>query len=77
MKDRAFVEEIITSFTQMRGLTIEPLKLEDYASATDLMNKHKIDYEDALHLASALRAGAQEIVSNDKDFDATTLKRIF
>jgi predicted nucleic acid-binding protein len=37
----------------------------------------KLDYEDALYLAVAIRVGAQEIVSNGKDFDTTYVKRIF
>jgi predicted nucleic acid-binding protein len=41
------------------------------------MDKHKIDYEDALHLTAAIKAGATEIVSNDKDFDGTAIKRVF
>jgi predicted nucleic acid-binding protein len=57
-------------------LTIESLKPEDLTSAAELMNNNKLDYEDALHLAVALRAGAKEIVTNDKGFNATNLKRI-
>ena len=40
------------------------------------MKAYDIDYEDALHLATALRVGAKEIVSNDKDFDKTPLTRV-
>jgi predicted nucleic acid-binding protein len=58
----------------MKGLTIEPLKPEDLTNAADLMSIHKIDYEDALHLATATRIGAQEIVTNDKDFNKTPIK---
>ena len=75
LKDKAFVEEVINSLTQMKGLTIEPLKPEDFIAAVDLMSNHKIDYEDALHLAVATRIGAQEIISNDKDFSTTPIKR--
>jgi predicted nucleic acid-binding protein len=75
LKDKAFVEEVINSLTRMKGLTIEPIKLEDFTSATDLMSNYKIDYEDALHLAVATRIGAQEIISNDKDFSTTHIKR--
>ncbi len=75
LKDRAFVEEVTNSLTRMKGLTIEPLKLEDLTSATDIMSDCKLDYEDALHLAVATRVGAQEIISNDKDFSATPIKR--
>jgi len=75
LKDKAFVEEVINSLTQMKGLTIEPLKPEDFTSATELMGNCKIDYEDALHLAVATRIGAKEIISNDKDFSTTPIKR--
>src|SRR3972149_10393692 len=30
LKDHAFVEEVINSLTRMRGLTVEPIKLEDF-----------------------------------------------
>ena len=76
LKDKEFVEEVTNSLTRMKGLTIEPLKLEDFTGATDLMSNYKIDYEDALHLAVATRIGAQEIISNDKDFSTTHIKRV-
>jgi uncharacterized protein len=75
LKDKAFVEEVTNSLTRMKGLTIEPLKPEDLTNATDLMSDYKIDYEDAIHLAVATRIGAKEIVSNDKDFNVTPIKR--
>jgi predicted nucleic acid-binding protein len=40
------------------------------------MKEYNLDYEDSIHLAVALRTGAQEIVSNDKDFESTPLRRI-
>jgi uncharacterized protein len=78
LKDKVFLEEVINSLTHMRGLAIEPLKSEDFAVAIDLMsNNHKIDYEDALHLAVATRIGAQEVISNDKGLSTTSIKRTF
>ncbi|MEM2153278.1 MAG: PIN domain-containing protein [Nitrososphaeria archaeon] len=41
------------------------------------MGEYGLDFEDALHLASALRYNLKEIISNDLDFDQTPLKRIF
>lgn len=76
LKDKTFVEEVIHSLTHIKGLTIEPLRPEDFTKAVDLMNDYKIDCEDALHLTVATRTGAREIVSNDKDFDASPIKRI-
>ena len=75
LKDKTFTEKVVNSITHIRGLTIEPLKPEDFTKAVDLMNDCKLDYEDSIHLAIAIRTGAQEIVSNDKDFDTTLIKR--
>lgn len=75
LKEKNFVEEVVNALTHIKGLVIEPLKLEDFAKALDLMNDCKLDYEDAIHLATATRLSAQEIVTNDKDFDATPIRR--
>ncbi len=76
LKNIVFVEEVTNSLTRMKGLTVEPLKPEDLTAAVDLMCSSKIDYEDALHLTVAIRIGAQEVVSNDKDFNTTQIKRV-
>lgn len=76
LKDKAFAEEVTNSLIHMNGLTIEPLKSEDFTKATELMSNYRIDYEDALHLAVATRINAQEIITNDKDFNTTNIKRI-
>jgi predicted nucleic acid-binding protein len=75
LMDKAFTEEVITSITNLRSLTIEPLKPEDFTKAVELMEDYKLDYEDSIHLAVAMRTGAQEILSNDEDFDVTPIKR--
>jgi len=75
LKDKSFVEEVVNSITHIKGLIIEPLKPEDFAKAVDLMKECNLDYEDSIHLAVATRAGAQEIISNDKDFDGAPIKR--
>ena len=75
LRDKVFVEEVINSITNLKGLVIEPLKPEDFIRALDLMEEYSLDYEDSLHLSVAVRAEAKEIISNDKDFDKTPLKR--
>jgi predicted nucleic acid-binding protein len=77
LRNRSFVEQITGALTQLRGLTIEPLKPEDLITAVELLNNNKLDYEDALHLAVAIRTGAQKIITNDKDFDTTDIPRTF
>ena len=75
LKDEIFVQQVINPITSIKGLVIESLRSEDFKKASDLMNECKLDYEDSLHLAVAIRTGAQEIISNDKDFDTTQIKR--
>ena len=77
LKNKAFVERVISSLTLLKGLALEPLRPEDFIQASGLMEEYDLDYEDALHLSVALRVNAKEIISNDKDFDRTPLKRIF
>jgi predicted nucleic acid-binding protein len=59
------------------GLIVTPLTQRDVAQAVSLMKEYGLDYEDALHLAAALRSKVREIISNDQDFDKTPLKRRF
>lgn len=75
LRDKKFVQEAVNSVTRLKGLTIEPLKPEDFNKALNLMEECPLDFEDAIHLAVATRTRAQEIVSNDKDFDAAPIKR--
>ncbi len=77
LNDKTFTSEIIKAITQIKGLIIEPLKLEDFTTALGIMHDFKLDYEDSLHLAVAIRTGAKDIISNDKDFKTAPLKRSF
>ena len=77
LKDREFLESIINPITSLPGLEIAALREKDLTQALELMEAYSLDYEDALHLAVALREKATTIVSNDKDFDKTPLKRTF
>lgn len=75
LKDKNFVNQILNAFTSIKPLKMEPLKIEDYRKAADLMSECGLDFEDSLHLAVAMRIKAQEIISNDKDFDTTQIRR--
>lgn len=77
LRDKQLVESIVNAITHLKGLVIVRLEPEDYVRAAELMKEYGLDYEDLLHLAAALKAGAKEIVTNDADFDNTPLKRIF
>lgn len=77
LKDKDFVNQVVKPITSIKALTIEPLKSDDFKKAAGLMTECGLDFEDCLHLAVASRIGAQSIISNDKDFDNTQIKRIF
>ncbi|MEM1995196.1 MAG: type II toxin-antitoxin system VapC family toxin [Nitrososphaerales archaeon] len=77
LKDQELVEEAVNSIEGLPGLRIMPLTMEDLIEAAKLMKEYSLDYEDAIHLASALKSRAKEIISNDVDFDRTPLKRRF
>lgn len=77
LRDRELIEETVNSIKSLPGLTITPLTIEDVTQAAKLMRERDLDYEDAIHLATALRNRAKEILSNDEDFEKTPLKRKF
>lgn len=77
LKDRELVGIVVSSIRSLAGLTIEPLTGEDLLQASELMEVYGLDFEDAVHLAVAMRCGAGQIVSNDRDFDRTPLRRLF
>jgi len=69
-------EGLIRKIRELGFLQIEPLLLRDYVHALELTRKYRLDLEDALHLATALRRGLGEIYTNDPDFDRTPVKRV-
>ena len=75
--DVEFASRLAAAFGELKGLEIAQLEARDYVDAIPLMERYRVDLEDALHLATALRLGARRIVSNDADFDRTPLKRVF
>ena len=77
LKNKKIIEIVVDALTNLAGLEIVSLKREDHIATLELMDKYKLDYEDSLHLAVAMRERATKIISNDEDFDRTPLKRIF
>jgi len=77
LREKEFVKTVIRSITGLKGLKIEPLIKEDFARAVEIMNDAGLDYEDSLHSAVALRKNVEELVSNDRDFNKTKVKRVF
>ncbi|MEM3031833.1 MAG: PIN domain-containing protein, partial [Nitrososphaerota archaeon] len=55
LKDQELVGEVVNSIEGLSGLRIIPLTVEDITQAAKLMKEYSLDYEDAVHLATALR----------------------
>jgi len=75
--DRGFVGKVLEAIFSLHGLEVIPVLREDYSRAYELMEKYRLDLEDSIHLATALREKAAKIISNDIDFNKTPLTRIF
>ena len=54
-KDKSLVASVIYPITHIKGLTIEPLKPEDFAKAFDLMSECRLDYDCLLYTSPSPR----------------------
>ncbi len=77
LNDVWFVKKLASAFRELKGLEVVQLEAYDCVRAIVLMEKFRLDLEDALHLATALRLCARRIISNDADFDRAPLTRMF
>lgn len=63
------IEYFIKSIIKSNGLLIYDLKTADRLASIKLIEKYKLDYEDAIILQSAISCNCSEILSFDKHFD--------
>jgi uncharacterized protein len=77
LNDQSLMEEITSSFSDLKGIHFAPLTFEQLTEAPNLMTQYNLDLEDAVHLTVALENNASRIISNDKDFDRVPISRIF
>lgn len=69
-KDRNMAVRYGSMLFAMAGLRILPVSPNDVYYGLSMMRKYpKLRPRDSLHLSTAIRAGANIIVSDDKDFD--------
>jgi len=76
LAERYSEEEFVKKVRDLVFLRVEPLLFKDYEEALKHMKLYGLDFEDALHLTTALRVGVKEIYTNDADFDKTPMKRL-
>jgi len=77
LKEKTLVLQAVEAILSLPELEVVPLTKGDCRNALEFMETYHLDYEDALHLAVALRCGATTIVSCDSDFDDAPIGRIF
>jgi len=77
LKDQTLIKQVTTSITELKGLRIVPLTIDQAVEAPFLMRQYNLDFEDALHLVAAMEYNSVRIVSNDRDFDRTPMDRVF
>ena len=79
LKNKKFVQDILEPILYLNnlGLKIVPLTSRIFEKALKAMNKHSLDFEDALHYATAKENKVETIISNDNDFNKTDLKAVF
>lgn len=77
LRDRELIRTVMDAISSLTTLDIVPLEYRDCVKALECMERYGLDYEDATHLAVALRMGATTIVSNDRDFDRVPIERVF
>jgi predicted nucleic acid-binding protein len=73
--DPGLVARFLSEISKWRGLTIVDLPIEEELIASELASKTGLDFDDGLHYYYARKNGLQ-IVSFDKDFDRTDIRRV-
>jgi len=77
LKDTEFIKDVLEALLGLSKLRIVPLSKEVFRTASEAMTRFSLDFEDAIHYATAIKHGATKIISNDRDFEKTDIQRIF
>jgi predicted nucleic acid-binding protein len=73
--DPKLVSRFLSEIATWRGLTVIDLSIDEEVVASELANSVGLDFDDGLQYYYAKKAGLQ-IVSFDRDFDKTDVKRV-
>ena len=73
--DPKLVSRFLSEIATWRGLTVIDLSIDEEVVASELANSAGLDFDDGLQYYYAKKAGLQ-IVSFDRDFDKTDVKRV-
>jgi len=73
--DPKLVSKFLSEIATWRGLVVVDLPIEEEVLASDLASSVELDFDDGLQYYYAKKAKLQ-IVSFDRDFDKTDVKRV-
>jgi len=73
--DPKLVSRFLSEVSTWRGLTVVDLSIDEEMVASELASNVGLDFDDGLQYYYAKKAGLQ-VVSFDKDFDKTDVKRV-
>ncbi|MDW8000514.1 MAG: type II toxin-antitoxin system VapC family toxin [Candidatus Nitrosocaldus sp.] len=51
----------------MEALAVEFIPIDDWSKVIDVMKRYGLDFEDSIHVYSAISANVDEIISNDDE----------
>lgn len=75
LNDPALILAFVRNLQNSLGLTVYESSLEDEMASSMLMDKVKLDFDDALQYYVAKKLGAEAIISYDKHFDKLDVAR--
>ena len=75
LNDPTLILAFLRNVQNSSGLDVYETRLEEEMAASMLMDKIKLDFDDALHYFIAKKFEVEAIVSYDKHFDTVDIKR--
>lgn len=75
LNDSALILTFLRNFQGSLGLNMYETSMEDEMAASMLMDKIKLDFDNAIQYYLAKKLGVEAIVSYDKHFDKVDVKR--
>ncbi|MGC8832108.1 MAG: type II toxin-antitoxin system VapC family toxin [Thermoproteota archaeon] len=75
LNDSALILVFLRNVQGSLGLNVYETSIEDEMAASMLMDKIKLDFDDAIQYYLAKKLGVEAIVSYDKHFDKVDVKR--
>ncbi len=73
---REELKTFLSTLSTFKGLSILSTKIIDDLRILDIMERFNLDFDDALNYHIVRRFGLEGIISFDRDFDKTDIRRV-